>query len=92
MKLVTGYDQQFRVGRRSLLDLLTIQDNLYSYETQATNAKFEVLIVRARIQAVISRLAMSYQASSNNQAVQPNGLAQNSDSPRYRIQSPEPGN
>jgi len=59
-KLVNGYDQQFRVGRRSLLDLLTVQDNLYGYETQANNAHFENLIARARILAVMNRLALAY--------------------------------
>ena len=61
--LVNGYDQQFRVGRRSLLDLLTVQDNLYGYETQANNAHFENLISRARILAVMNRLALAYQTS-----------------------------
>lgn len=59
-KLVSGYDQQFRVGRRSLLDLLTVQDNLYGYETQANNARFEELISKARILAVMNRLALAY--------------------------------
>lgn len=59
-KLVSGYDQQFRVGRRSLLDLLTVQDNLYGYETQANNARFEELIAKARILAVMNRLALAY--------------------------------
>jgi adhesin transport system outer membrane protein len=91
-KLVTGYDQQFRVGRRSLLDLLTIQDNLYSYETQATNARFEELISRARIQAIINRLATAYQTSSTSQDSKIAGRADPIDSPRYRIQNAEPGN
>ena len=62
-KLVQGYDQQFRVGRRSLLDLLTIHDNLYTYETQANNARFEELIARARLLAVLNRLASAYQGT-----------------------------
>lgn len=66
LKLVVGYDQQFRVGRRSLLDLLTIQDNLYSYETQATNAAFEQKIAQARIMAVLNRLALAYQAPGDD--------------------------
>lgn len=59
-KLVEGYDQQFRAGRRSLLDLLTIQDNLYLYQTQANNAQFEQLIARAKILAIVNRLASAY--------------------------------
>ncbi len=64
-KLVIGYEQQFRVGRRSLLDLLTIQDNLYSYETNATNARFEQLIFKAKILAIVNQLAVAYQFHDN---------------------------
>lgn len=91
-KLLVGYDQQFRVGRRSLLDLLTIQDNLYSYETQATNAHFEELTARARIQAITNRLAKAYQATSASQDSPEVGLLGTKASPRYRIQTIEPGN
>lgn len=62
IKLVDGYDKQFRVGRRSLLDLLTIQDNLYSYQTNATNASYEERIAQAKILAILNRLALAYQA------------------------------
>lgn len=72
-KLVAGYDQQFRVGRRSLLDLLTIQDNLFAYEQQATNARFEELIARGRILAVLNRLAVAYQFSGDRDPGAPNG-------------------
>jgi len=69
--LVKGYDEQFRVGRRSLLDLLTIQDNLYSYQTNANNAAFEERIGKARILAILNRLASSYQGnhSANGQVI-----------------------
>jgi adhesin transport system outer membrane protein len=60
IQLVKGYDEQFRVGRRSLLDLLTIQDNLYSYQTNANNAAFEERIAKARILAILNRLASTY--------------------------------
>lgn len=63
IELVKGYDEQFRVGRRSLLDLLTIQDNLYSYQTNANNAVFEERIAKARILAILSRLAAAYQGN-----------------------------
>lgn len=61
IKLVRGYDEQFRVGRRSLLDLLTIQDNLYSYQTNATNASFEERIAKAKVLAILNKLAIAYQ-------------------------------
>lgn len=63
IELVKGYDEQFRVGRRSLLDLLTIQDNLYTYQTNANNASFEERIAKARILAILSRLASTYQGN-----------------------------
>ena len=66
-KLVKGYDQQFRVGRRSLLDLLTIQDNLYSYQTNANNAAFEERIAKAKILAVLNRLSAVYQGADTGQ-------------------------
>lgn len=65
IKLVKGYDQQFRVGRRSLLDLLNIQDNLYSYQTNATNAAFEERIAKAKILAILNRLASTYQGDDS---------------------------
>ncbi|MCD8537218.1 MAG: TolC family protein [Burkholderiaceae bacterium] len=65
IKLVRGYDEQFRVGRRSLLDLLTIQDNLYSYQTNATNASFEERIAKAKILAILNKLAAAYQPAGN---------------------------
>ena len=67
VKLVQGYDKQFRVGRRSLLDLLTIQDNLYSYQTNATNAAYEERIAKAKILAILNRLALAYQNPHQDQ-------------------------
>jgi len=63
IELVRGYDEQFRVGRRSLLDLLTIQDNLYTYQTNANNALFEERIAKAQILAILNRLALAYQGN-----------------------------
>lgn len=59
-ELVNGYDQQFRVGRRSLLDLLTVEDNLFSYRISAMNASFEVRSNKAKILAILNQLASSY--------------------------------
>jgi outer membrane protein, adhesin transport system len=60
-ELVSGYDQQFRVGRRSLLDLLTVEDNLFSYQVSVTNASFEERNAKARILAILNQLASSYE-------------------------------
>ncbi len=58
--LVNGYTLQFQVGRRSLLDLLNVQSDLYTYESNAENAAFESRLGRARIMAAIGRLALAY--------------------------------
>lgn len=70
-KLVAGYDKQFRVGRRSLLDLLTIQDNLFSYQINVTNASFQVRTAKAKTLAVLNRLASAYEVASLNTAASP---------------------
>ena len=62
--VVNGYEKQFRVGRRSLLDLLNVQSDLYTYQSNAVSASFEVQISRARVMAAIGKLAFAYQSSS----------------------------
>jgi len=62
-KLVSGYDQQFRVGRRSLLDLLTVQSDLYSYQSNTIIATYDERIAHARVIAAMGRLAQAYQVS-----------------------------
>jgi len=62
LKLVSGYDQQFRVGRRSLLDLLTVQNDLYGYQTSTIIATFDERVAHARLLAAMGRLALAYQA------------------------------
>ena len=68
-ELVEGYEEQFRVGRRSLLDLLTIQDNLFSYQINVTNASFQVRTAKAKILAVLNQLASAYEGQSSNGSV-----------------------
>ncbi len=61
--IVEGYWKQFLVGRRSLLDLLNVLGDLYSYETANTGAKFDALISRARIMSLTGKLANAYQSA-----------------------------
>ena len=68
--LVEGYDLQFRVGRRSLLDLLTIQDNLFSYQISLTNATFQERTAKAKILAVLNQLASAYERGNANGRMQ----------------------
>lgn len=58
--LVDGYLLQFQVGRRSLLDLLNVQSDLFTYQSNAENATYEARVARARIMASIGKLAVSY--------------------------------
>lgn len=58
--LVKGYEQQFQVGRRSLLDLLNVQNDLFTYQTNTLNAIFEEKISYARMLAVLGKLASAF--------------------------------
>ena len=61
--LARGYTQQFRVGRRSLLDLLNIQSDLYTYQSNAATALHESRLSQARILASLGQLADAYSQS-----------------------------
>jgi adhesin transport system outer membrane protein len=58
--LAIGYGQQFRVGRRSLLDLLNIQSDLYTYQSNAATALLESRLSQARILANMGQLANAW--------------------------------
>ena len=62
--LVEGYKDQFLVGRRSLLDLLNVQSDLFTYQSSAENAAYEFQVGHARILASIGKLAISFSAPS----------------------------
>lgn len=67
--LVWGYWQQFQVGRRSLLDLLNVQSDLYTYQVNAETARYEASVSRARVLAAMGKLANDYTlAASSAQA------------------------
>jgi len=61
--VLNGYWEQYRIGRRQVLDLLNAQSDLYNYQVNQVAAKFDTLNFRATILANIGRLANSYQAS-----------------------------
>ena len=56
-KLVAGYQQQFRMARRSLLDLLNIQGEFASYQQNAALAQYDVKLAEYRISAALARAA-----------------------------------
>ena len=76
--LALGYEQQFRVGRRSLLDLLNIQSDLYIYKSNAANALNESRLSQVRILAHLGQLANAYQVAAA--AVAPLSLPQTPES------------
>jgi outer membrane protein, adhesin transport system len=62
--LAQGYVLQFRVGRRSLLDLLNIQSDLFTYQSNAASALHESRLSQARILASLGQLAQAYAPST----------------------------
>jgi adhesin transport system outer membrane protein len=70
--VLNGYWEQYRIGRRQVLDLLNAQSDLYSYQVNQVAAKFDTLNHRATILANMGHLANNYQASqATNQSTQP---------------------
>lgn len=58
--LAVGYAQQFRVGRRALLDLLNIQSDLYTYQSAALTAQHQARTAQARMLATLGQLADAF--------------------------------
>jgi adhesin transport system outer membrane protein len=61
-ELTQGYEQQFRAGRRALLDLLNIQSDLYLYKSNAATALHDARLSQVRILANLGQLAKAYTA------------------------------
>lgn len=59
-KLVNAYRQQFRVARRSLLDLLNIQADAFNYRSSARAAFHDERLARVRLLAVTGDLARRF--------------------------------
>ncbi|OYU31431.1 MAG: hypothetical protein CFE39_08490 [Comamonadaceae bacterium PBBC2] len=59
-KVVDGYRQQFRVARRSLLDLLNIQADSFNYRSAARAAFHDERIARVRLLAATGDLARRF--------------------------------
>lgn len=62
-QLVEGYRAQFRVGRRSLLDLLNIQADAFNYRSAARAAFHDERLARARMLAAMGVLAERFPAT-----------------------------
>lgn len=59
-KVVDGYRQQFRLGRRQILDLLNIQAESFNYQSNSTQLIFDEKITRARLLAAMGELAKRF--------------------------------
>ena len=63
-KVVEGYRQQFRLARRSLLDLLNVQADTFNYQLAARTAYHDERIARARLLAATADLAHRFSAGA----------------------------
>lgn len=63
--LVDGYWMQFRVGRRSLLDLLNVQSDLYLYQSNAATSLHETRLTKSRMLAAMGQLAAVFETGSD---------------------------
>ena len=70
-KLAYGYEQQFRIGRRALLDLLNIQSDLFTYQSNAATALHESRLSQTRILASLGQLANAFQRVATADASRP---------------------
>jgi len=57
LELVNMYRQQFRLARRSLLDLLNVQNEAYSFGSESVGAKYERRLSAFKLSAAMGRLA-----------------------------------
>lgn len=55
--LVENYRAQFRLARRSLLDLLNVQNEVYGYQASAVQATFDARIARLKLWSAMGQLA-----------------------------------
>jgi len=60
-KVVDGYRQQFRLARRSLLDLLNIQADAFTYRSSARASVHDEQIARARLLASMGVLSERFE-------------------------------
>ena len=61
VRLAQGYQEQFRLARRSLLDLLNIQNETFGYRVAALGARFDRRVARYRLSAAMGELARRHQ-------------------------------
>lgn len=58
-QLVENYRLQFKLARRTLLDLLNVQNESFGYQAAALQAQYDVRIARLKLASAMGRLANS---------------------------------
>lgn len=61
--LAEAYRMQFRLARRSLLDLLNVQNEAFNYATSAVTARYDRRIARYRLGAALGELSARWAAA-----------------------------
>lgn len=59
-KLVQGYREQFKMARRTLLDLLNIQNEFAGYQQALAQAEHDITAAQYRISAALGQLAQNF--------------------------------
>ena len=59
-QVVNGYKLQFELAKRSLLDLLNVQNDQYTYRASVISNEFDHRIARFRLSAALGQLSRSY--------------------------------
>lgn len=62
-ELVENYQLQFKLARRSLLDLLNVQNETYGYQAAAVQAVFDVRIAQLKLSSAMGRLVPTIKES-----------------------------
>ena|GEM_PF-4618795 len=67
-QLLQSYQDQFRIGSRSLLDLLNTQNNAFATESALLTAEHAALFSEYRLLASMGRLLKTFKVSSSEAA------------------------
>ena len=59
-QVVNGYKLQFELAKRSLLDLLNVQNDQYTYRASVISNEFDHRIARFRLSSALGQLSRSY--------------------------------
>lgn len=66
-QVVDGYKLQFEIAKRSLLDLLNVQNDQFNYRVNTVTNEFDHRIARFRLSAAMGQLSFAYGGEQINQ-------------------------